>query len=121
MISPKTPAGTRIVCVNDTGSFNPPHLAGNNDLEGLTKGRVYTVKRIEFVQWAGQPAVVLREIVRRRGFGLHSDGYALARFELAALPKAITDCLEVVDLPLIIDEFKREDADAAMRRLLPYA
>lgn len=46
--------------------------------------------------------------------------FSLCLLRLLALPKAITDCLEVVDLPLIIEEFKRQDADADARLRMPY-
>ena len=111
MISTNTPAGTRIVCIKRP----TVGIKGNDwELGHVDVGAVCTVSSIcahdEFKIGFGVELVEVPDVL-----------YGLPCFELAALPKAITDCLETVDLPLIIEEFKREDADAAMRRLLPYA
>jgi hypothetical protein len=100
MISPKTPAGTRIVCIDDNAggdrfksnvvSFTIPGL------DGLRKGNVYTVKCVQpNVASRNGLEVVLNEITRSviTGVTYHWEGFALERFELAALPKAITDTL----------------------------
>lgn len=117
MISPLTKPGTRIVCIDDEDvdkyANRPRDACG---LDGIRRGLAYTVREIrpDGIARCGF-IVVLHELRRPRDWG-----YALERFELAALPKAITDCLEVVDLPLTIEEFKRQDADADARLRMPY-
>ncbi len=115
MISPMTPAGTRVVCIKEVtrsiiGEYKVPAVSSPIHL-----GDTYTVAEIGACD-ALQPTgfeLLLQEFDRQYWFGLHL-------FELAALPKSITDCLETVDLPLIIDEFNRQDADATARLLMPY-
>ena len=115
MISPMTPAGTRIVCIEYpvnkvwAATGKPCHLP----TPPIKVGGVYTVFNIERASAAQVKFAV--ELVEFRG-----DLFGLDLFELAALPKAITDCLETVDLSLIIDEFKRQHADADARLRMPY-
>jgi hypothetical protein len=50
----------------------------------------------------------------------HGKFSPYANTTVAELPAAITECLTTVDLKLVIDEFKRQDADATARLLFPY-
>jgi hypothetical protein len=110
MISQFTPPGSRVICIEAPFA----RVARRYKLTIPKVGAAYTIGNIYEAETYSGFAVVVPELKA-------NHGYCLSLFELAALPKAITDCLETVDLPLIIEEFKREDADAAMRLLLPYA
>ena len=114
MISPNTPVGTRIVCIDDVpdGKYNCIKLSG--DLDGLTAGTVYTVLcvRPERTSVCGFN-VILKEITRS-----DKSGYSLHRFELAALPKAITHCLTAQ--PIQFNDEIRERDLAVIRHLMPY-
>jgi len=109
MISPiSAPPGTRVICKTNGAIVN--EIGNVWTAPELVDGATYTVWRYR------NGGVLLCEVKIAPGFG----GFCLQRFELAALPKSITDCLETVDLPLIIDEFNRQDADATARLLFPY-
>jgi hypothetical protein len=88
MISPHTPRGTDIVCVNDT-----PGRYGSG---GLQKGTVYTVDYIEKSIMGGH-VVMLVEIRPWKAFhpvwGPVHVGFELRRFRYLDIPKSLTDLL----------------------------
>ena len=98
-ISPFTVPGTKIICVDDGdhGRYTDPHMIRVGGMDGLKAGEIYTVERIEYFGFPGREmlACVLVEIRRVKGAYFFTDGFSLERFNLAALPKAILDCLDV--------------------------
>jgi hypothetical protein len=88
MISPHTPRGTDIVCVNDT-----PGRYGSG---GLQKGVVYTVDYIEKSIMGGH-VVMLVEIKPWKAFhpvwGPVHVGFELRRFRYLDIPKSIMNLL----------------------------
>ena len=93
MLSPHTPPGTRVVCIDDEslGRYNVRRSAYG--LDGLTKGETYTVKRIEaFHLTTSGFLVVLAEVTRPRG---RIAGFALERFRRVDLPECLTSLLNV--------------------------
>ncbi len=63
----KFEVGQRVVCVNDTfGAFSEPSCLWNRvgNLGGLTKGEVYTIRRVGIDYITDLPVVWLVEIVR---------------------------------------------------------
>lgn len=98
MISPHTPPGTYIVCIDDiaNGQYNKSSV---KNLDGLKKGSVYTVKNIEpYDNTLSGFIVVLNEIRRRVK---EVDGYDIARFKKLELPKSITSLL--TNIPVTVD------------------
>lgn len=71
--------GQLVVCVDDRRSvergIKPPPGGFIGDLDGLTRGRIYTVRRICFDDYFLLTIVVLDEIVRPQ-----DDGYDSTRF-----------------------------------------
>jgi hypothetical protein len=92
MISPHTPPGTKVVCIDANANSNKkPGFNYKGDLDGLSEGQVYTVSHLQIgdqLDHMGEFEVVLVEIRR-----LGSVGYLLSRFRLAVLPSCLTDCL----------------------------
>ncbi len=107
MISPHTPAGTRIAFIR-----TPLSIVTNKRSSPFDKGDEVTL--IDIFPMEKLPSGYAAAIEE------HYKFYCLSLFRRVELPKSLTDCLEVVDLPLIIDEFKRQDADADARLLMPY-
>lgn len=73
MISPNTPPGTFIVCIDDEIHLERrlPGYTYRGSLDGLTKGRMYTVKCIVVdVRSTEDFNVILNEIRRPRGGGI---------------------------------------------------
>jgi hypothetical protein len=92
MLSPHTPPGTKIVCINaqDSESY-------------IREGEVYTVRAI-VMGWNGNPAhpaygkqmfgVQLEEVAAGvMPCGAHYEAWGLRRFRVAELPKCLTDLL----------------------------
>ena len=83
MISPMTPPGTEVVCVNDSlDDFKVPGLNYNykGHLDGLTKGQIYTVQEIipTISRFSlSEYQVVVNEIFRDT---LINRGFAIERF-----------------------------------------
>lgn len=86
-ISPYTPVGSLVVCIDDCGDYSiVPSLPRDDPLDGLKKGKVYTVaSMVPTLEVASGFVVVLEEI--RRAFAVEPDehGYDLSRFELVVL------------------------------------
>lgn len=92
MISPHTPPGTLVVCVDDkVKAFLVPIFAGPRceKLDGLKRGRIYTVRKIipDSIE-RGSFMVMLVEIDR---CNVVTPGYDLRRFDIAVLPKCLAD------------------------------
>jgi hypothetical protein len=98
MISPMTPPGTKVVCVNDGPSTQFSVRFNRCASTVLRNGKVYTVTGIEFDRDDSLYCCTLAGIQWRGGF-------ALERFRYLDLPKSITDCL--TEQPLLIDEMSR--------------
>lgn len=106
MISPNTPPGTEIVCVDDAPNkkyWPKGYTATSFDMSGLKRGCVYTVKNID--QLLGTYQVHLAEISRE--YALTSKGqivgYHLARFRL--ISRFANDSEYTVSAP--VDEKER--------------
>lgn len=92
MISPHTPPGTRIVCVDDVAraKYNTSGIIYGGGLDGLKSGETYTVHSV-----VEDPAttigfnVVVAEISRKG----RRKGFTLERFRYAELPKCLTELL----------------------------
>jgi hypothetical protein len=87
MISPHTPPGTKIVCVNDKRAIAP-----------IKKNSVYTVAEIVPVEKSPSKFhVVLVEIEIDEVWQAMTDarGFSLHRFRYLDLPRSITDLLNV--------------------------
>jgi hypothetical protein len=94
MISPHTPPGTKIVCIDDQyhTNYNAPYNVGAGDMDGLTKGHVYTVQAIERDDYVKDGfAVVLVEIRRKLAGRDWGHGFALMRFRYVDLPKILRE------------------------------
>ena len=101
MISPNTLPGTHIVCIIDTeGAFRVPNITKYRlGLQGLTKGRIYTVRGIEpTIYGINKFSVILNEIDRIALGSQKARGYDIGRFKIAVLPKSITSLLENVPI-----------------------
>jgi hypothetical protein len=103
MISPHTPPGTKVVCVDDVLSARLTHgIPKSFDLHGIKKDEVYTVRDIVEDECSTVGfSVRLMEIYRP-----DDVGYSLLRFRLLDLPKSITSCL--TSQPLLVDELTGE-------------
>jgi hypothetical protein len=85
MISPHTPPGTKIVCINDKRAIAP-----------IKKNAVYTVAEIVPVQKSpSQFHVVLVEIQIDQVWQVMTDarGFSLHRFRYLDLPSSLTNLL----------------------------
>lgn len=93
MISPNTPPGTEVVCV-EAG----PGRFGDG---GLQRGAIYTVERITPAIDGGH-VVVLSEIQPWQGYaapwGVVGIGFELRRFRYLDLPGSLTRLLEGAQL-----------------------
>jgi hypothetical protein len=89
MISPHTPAGTKIVCVDASPNGKYTSAIWIGGLDGLQQGGIYTVKAIYPTDRAISGfAVLLQEIERDR-----NQGWAIDRFRYLELPSSITETL----------------------------
>lgn len=93
MISPDTPPGTEVVCVDDA-----PGPYGDG---GLQRGAIYTVERIASAIDGGH-VVVLAEIPPWRTYappwGPVGVGFELRRFRYLDIPDALTRLLDVAPI-----------------------
>lgn len=101
MISPHTPPGTKIVCINanvhDIFAVLPPNTQVRCELNGLKQDGSYTVLRIEATPYTRSGfCVILVEIDRgKNNYNiLNRGGYDIARFRYAELPRSILQCLD---------------------------
>ncbi len=85
MISPHTPSGTRVMCINTRDTFYVnPNERRYGSLDGLTEGRVYVVRSF----WPdreilGGFAVSVYEIVRGAKYSIGDEqGFAPQRFRV---------------------------------------
>ena len=93
MLSPHTPPGTRVVCIDDVkdGRY-ATRTVHNFDLNGLRLGEVYTVSAIAPNDGTTSGFIaVLVEIVRPG----RTKGFALERFRRVDLPECLTSLLNV--------------------------
>lgn len=99
MISPDTPPGTEVVCV-EAG----PGRYGDG---GLRRGAIYTVERIAPAIDGGH-VVVLGEIPAWQTYtppwGLVGIGFELRRFRYLDLPECLTKLLEEAPNPMEVAE-----------------
>ena len=80
MISPMTLPGTEIVCINDNKmAFAKPGILYQGTLDGLTKGKIYTVKEIT-PDHRSEYIVILNEIARPVYMDHDPNGFAIERF-----------------------------------------
>lgn len=90
MISPDTPPGAEVICVDDS--------AGRYGPSGLARGSVYTVDRIcQGIH--GEFVAILEEVAPTHTFaeppfGKVVVGFALRRFRYLSLPDSLTGLLE---------------------------
>ena len=90
MISPHTPPGTQIVCVDVSSNGKYLNAFWVGGLDGLKQGQIYTVKAVYPTHRATSGfAVLLCEIEREGG-----QGWAIDRFRYLDLPASITDALK---------------------------
>jgi hypothetical protein len=88
MISPDTPPGTEIVCIDDSdGAYGPSRL---------TLGEVYTLRSIE-MGVDGDFVATLHEVppgvTYNMALGVLNLGYLLCRFRRLELPNSLTELL----------------------------
>ncbi|WP_020176241.1 hypothetical protein [Methyloferula stellata] len=91
MISPHTPPGTKIVCIDADlhRRFNIHGFFYTSSMDGLTKDAVYTVRDVLPDETCiDQFEVRLVEIERPC-----NGGYALSRFRYLELPRTLIDLL----------------------------
>lgn len=93
-ISPHTPPGTKIVCVQESILSSLQLVLG---VRKPTIGAAYTVRGMIFCPVKAVPGVLVVEItnpvLNRTGLEI---AYALDTFDLAALPKCLTEIPERV-------------------------
>ena len=107
MLSPHTPPGTLVVCVNNGPLVNSHRII--MAAPELVEGRVYTlahVRRVNHKTFGEYFGVHLQEVVANPNL----CGFNPARFKPAVLPKALTDCLVVENIPTEIKNDTLEDA-----------
>jgi hypothetical protein len=88
MISPDTPPGTEIVCIDDSdGAYGPSRLC---------KGSVYTLKSIE-ESIDGDFVATLHEVEPQTVYDVRycfiNAGWLLCRFRLLEIPKSLSSLL----------------------------
>lgn len=88
MISPDTPPGTEIVCIDDSdGAYGPSRLS---------MGEVYTLRSIE-MGVDGDFVATLHEVppgtTYNMAFGVLNLGYLLCRFRLLEIPRSLSSLL----------------------------
>ncbi|PNG25720.1 hypothetical protein [Methylocella silvestris] len=96
MISPNTPAGTKVVCINTRDAFYARPISTRGSLDGLTEGRVYTVRCFHPDEDMISGFVVyIDEILRGRdGVRRHECGYAPQRFRVLQTAQHRADTTE---------------------------
>lgn len=77
------------MCVNDSPSWNPFFLGEKCPLR---RGAVYHVEQI-IMDGDGSPMVIIEEVKLSPVWGFER-GFDLTRFDLAALPRCLTELLE---------------------------
>jgi hypothetical protein len=94
MISPDTPPGADIICIDDS--------PGDYGSGGLVKGGVYTLARVEICVTGGYGAF-LQEIPPWESYappwGLVAVGFELRRFRRLDLPTCLTALLDGAPSP----------------------
>ena len=100
MISPNTPPGTEVICIDDDpDSYTYPNTYYLGDLDGLMKGEIYTVKEIipamPAYKTKSEYEVVVHEIHRIGG-----RGFAIERFRYLDIAKL--DSLLKLDTPVVL-------------------
>jgi hypothetical protein len=89
MISPHTPAGTKVVCIDASANGKYMRAIWIGGLGGLQEQAVYTVKAIYPTRRAISGfGVLLHEIERDGG-----QGWAIDRFRYVELPSCLVDAL----------------------------
>lgn len=88
MISPETPPGTEIVCIDDSdGVYGPSNLS---------MGEIYTLKTIE-MGVHGDHLATLHEVPPGVTYdmarGVLNVGYLLCRFRLLEIPRSLSSLL----------------------------
>lgn len=109
-ISPNTPPGTLVVYT----AVEPPKY---NLLPKLEKGHVYTIDHIFVTTRSNRPSVALVETIAAHKTKVPhpEDGtpttffYRIGNFELAALPKSITEIF--TDVPLAVAKQKLKEME----------
>ncbi len=72
--------GDRVACIDDYGDrFLTPGLTYNGGLDGLTEGRIYTIRTIGLSPFDGNLCIWLDEIVRPLHSGIEA-GFDVRRF-----------------------------------------
>ena len=84
MISPHTPPGTKVICIDACGEFP--------DVEPLVEGETYTVRRIGVGLIRGFPAFgcFLEEIINGKAVTGREWSYGLRRFRLPVTLDTLT-------------------------------
>ncbi len=98
MISPFTPSGTRVICIDDepTEKYVVPGFVYGVGLDGLTAGVSYTVK--EIVKCDFDQTGLVAELVEISRPDRRVPGYSLRRFRRAELPSCLTEILTAVPI-----------------------
>lgn len=103
MIGTNLPPGTEIVCIDDDfRTTQKPGVIYTNNLDGLTKGKIYTIK--EYFIALNEPYkdeifVCLNEITRPQTNVKHDlPGYSRTRFRRLHLPECLTNLLNTKEL-----------------------
>lgn len=92
MISPHTPPGTKVVCIEGGPDEDYPHAT----IPDLVTGEVYTVARIVLIG-DGEFLVDICEA------GISDEwGYCLEGFRLAELPRCLTELVRKAPSPLVV-------------------
>ncbi len=104
MISPHTPPGTRIVCIDAElhRRFNIHGFFFTSSMDGLTKDAVYTVRDVIPDETCIDHFEVRLVEIERPCHG----GYALSRFRYLELPRSLTNVLTSAT----VEERAKEDA-----------
>jgi hypothetical protein len=89
MISPHTPPGTRLICIDaNSHDLYRLHMAPARGLDGLRLGRVYTVGKVAIDDDSISGFTVVLQEIHRSG---PRPGFALQRFRRLDLPKCLRD------------------------------
>jgi hypothetical protein len=108
MISPMTPPGTEVICINDDpDAFINPKYFYIGDLNGLKEGEIYTIFKIYPTQpcnWImSEYEVIVYEIDRPFG-----RGFAIERFRYLELAKLDELLKEPVQLTFYVEKEKEK-------------
>lgn len=96
MISPDTPPGTEVVCIDDSpGAYGPTNLR---------MGDVYTLRSIE-ESVDGDFVATLHEVPLQTVYDIRfcylQTGYLLCRFRYLEIPNSLNELLTVRELDLV--------------------